>query len=245
MSDPPTDAPLDDLEDTVRRADPDRWLASRFIADPEARGDVIALYAFDHVLARVPHQVSEPLMGEIRLTWWSEALDEIYGGGAVRAHPVALALADAVRRRGLVRAPLDALIETRFGDLSPEPFADLAAAAAYADMTAGALTQAAVQALGGGVDAPGAMLAGRAYGLAQMAHRRAIGGRSRLPAGLDVRGAVAEARRAAAVDLRGLPVRAFPAVAYVCLARRYADGAHLTMLEKQARMVLAALTGTA
>src|ERR1700761_5099788 len=98
MADP---APLEDLEDTVRRADQDRWLASRFIADPAARADVIALYAFDHVLARVPFQVSDPLMGEIRLTWWSEALDEIYGPGPVRAHPVALGLADAVRNRGL------------------------------------------------------------------------------------------------------------------------------------------------
>src|ERR1700761_667817 len=112
-------APLEDLEDTVRRSDPDRWLASRFIAAAGARADVIALYAFDHVLARVPFQVSEPLMGEIRLTWWREALDEIYGAGPVRAHPVALALSDAVRPRGLSRAPLDALVEARFGDIAP------------------------------------------------------------------------------------------------------------------------------
>src|ERR1700761_3423526 len=103
-------APLEDLEATVRRSDQDRWLASRFVSDPAARADVIALYAFDHVLARVPFQVSDPLMGEIRLTWWSEALDEIYGSGPVRAHPVALALSDAVHHRGLARAPLDALV---------------------------------------------------------------------------------------------------------------------------------------
>ena len=97
-------APLEDLEAAVRRSDLDRWLASRFIADAGRRADVIALYALDHVLGRVPHQVSNPLMGEIRLTWWSEALDEIYGSGPVRAHPVALALADAVHGRGLARS---------------------------------------------------------------------------------------------------------------------------------------------
>ncbi|HEY9218896.1 MAG TPA: squalene/phytoene synthase family protein, partial [Phenylobacterium sp.] len=88
-----------DLDSLVQRVDPDRWLSSRFIADPAARADVIAVYAFDHELARAPRVASEPLLGEIRLTWWSEVLDEIFAGGAVRHHPGAQALANAVRRR--------------------------------------------------------------------------------------------------------------------------------------------------
>jgi len=36
-----------DLDALVRRVDPDRWLASRFIADAARRADVMALYAFD------------------------------------------------------------------------------------------------------------------------------------------------------------------------------------------------------
>ena len=233
----------EDLEDTVRRSDPDRWLASRFITDPAQRADVIALYAFDHVLARVPFQVSEPLMGEIRLTWWSEALDEIFEGRTVRSHPAALGLAAAVRGRGLDRAPLDSLIEARMGDLEPQTFADEAAAVAYADMTAGALMQAAAQALG----APGALepvrLTGRAYGLALMAHRRAIGGKTRLPEGLQARRLTDEALGAARAGLKTLPLGAFPAVAYACLSRRYARGVHLSLLEKQLRMVWATATG--
>jgi len=39
---------LDDIDALVRRVDPDRWLASRFIADAQARADVIALYAFNY-----------------------------------------------------------------------------------------------------------------------------------------------------------------------------------------------------
>jgi phytoene synthase len=183
----------EDLEETVRRADPDRWLAGRFIADGEARADVTALYAFDHVLARVPVMVSEPLMGEIRLTWWREALDKIYAGGAVRSHPVALALAEAVRRRGLARAPLDVLIEARLGDLDAAPFTDEADALAYADQTAGALMQAAAEALGAAGGLESVRMAGRAYGLSLMAHRR---------------------------------------------------GAHMTMLEKQLRLVWATASGS-
>ena len=236
----------EDLEETVRRADPDRWLAARFIADVETRADVTALYAFDHVLARVPVMVSEPLMGEIRLTWWREALDEIYAGGAVRSHPVALALAEAVRRRGLDRAPLDEMIEARLGDLDASPFADEAEAAAYADMTAGALMQAAAQALGAAAGLEPVRMAGRAYGLSLIAHRRAIGGRTRLGDGVTperVRMLVREALDGARSGLKTLPLPAFPAVAYACLARRYARGAHMTMLEKQLRLVWATASG--
>ena len=234
----------EDLEDTVRRSDPDRWLASRFVTDVGARADLIALYAFDHVLARVPRQVSEPLMGEIRLTWWSEALDEIYGSGPVRAHPVALGLADAVRHRGLARAPLDAMVEARFGDVAPEPFVNEAGAAVWADQTAGALMQAAVQALGGPANLQAAKLAGRAYGLSLVAHRRAIGGETRLPETLDVLPLIEDALNGARPGLEVLPVQAFPATAYATLSRRYARGAHLTVLEKQLRLVWTTVRGT-
>ena len=53
-------------------------------------------------------------MAEIRLTWWSEAIAEIFEGRAVRRHPVTLALAEAVRRRDLTRAGLDGLVDDRF-----------------------------------------------------------------------------------------------------------------------------------
>ena len=68
--------PDDDLDSLIRRVDPDRWLSSRFVADAAARADVIALYAYDHELARAPRVASNPLLGEIRLAWWREMLDE-------------------------------------------------------------------------------------------------------------------------------------------------------------------------
>ena len=103
----------EDLDALVRRVDPDRWLSSRFIADAEKRADVLALYAFDHELRRAVEATSNPIMAEIRLTWWSEALDEIYAGRPVRRHPTVEALADLVRRRSLPRDPLDEAVEAR------------------------------------------------------------------------------------------------------------------------------------
>src|SRR5437879_13904921 len=96
-----------DLDDLVRRADPDRWLSSRFIAQPAARADVVTLYAYDYELARAPKVASNALMGEIRLTWWREALDEIFGDKPVRHHPTAQALAAVVARHRLAREPLE------------------------------------------------------------------------------------------------------------------------------------------
>ena len=41
----------DDIDSLIKRVDPDRWLASRLIADPQARADVLAILAVDHELA--------------------------------------------------------------------------------------------------------------------------------------------------------------------------------------------------
>ena len=86
-------ADTETLDDLVRRVDPDRWLATRFIADPAARADVVALYGLNYELARVAGGVSNALMGEIRLTWWREAMEEIAAGKPPRKHPNVEALA--------------------------------------------------------------------------------------------------------------------------------------------------------
>jgi 15-cis-phytoene synthase len=239
----PPDGPLG-LDDIIRRADPDRWLASRFITDTDARADVIALYAFNHELARIAETVREPLMGEIRLTWWREALDEIFAGGAVRRHPVTDALAPAIRRRNLARAPLEAMVEARFADLEPETLAEDTALESYIDGTAGALMALAVATAGGG-DAHGLRPIAWAWGLAGLLRLRKAGV-ERLPAHWDparvraaVRGAMAEARPAVAA----LPVAAFPCIAYAALVGPYAVDRAPSELEKRLRLTIAVLAG--
>ena len=111
----------DDLDDLIRRLDPDRWLSSRFVDDLRLRADVIAIYAYDHELARAPKVASNSLLGEIRLTWWREVLDEAYEGRHVRHHPTAQALADVIGRHGLPREPLEAMIDARYRELDAMP----------------------------------------------------------------------------------------------------------------------------
>ena len=59
----------DALLDFVRRHDPDRFFTALF-APPVRRGAVLALYAFNHELARAREAASEPALALIRLHWW-------------------------------------------------------------------------------------------------------------------------------------------------------------------------------
>ncbi|MBU0723467.1 MAG: squalene/phytoene synthase family protein [Alphaproteobacteria bacterium] len=130
----------------VRLNDPERFLTCLF-APAERREALFALYAFNQEIAKTRAVVSEPLLGEIRLTWWREAIAEIYEARP-RQHAVVQALAEAVAAHDLTRAHFDRLIETRSRDLEPEAPADLPALLDYADGTAGTLTALCLEALG-------------------------------------------------------------------------------------------------
>jgi phytoene synthase len=197
-----------DLDDLVRRTDPDRWLSSRFIGDLAARADVIALYAFDHELARAPKVTSNALLGEIRLTWWREALDEIFAGKPVRRHPTAEALAGAVVRRSLARERLETMIDARYRELDPEPMSE-ADALDWARDTGGAAAQLAAQVLDPATDSKMAIAGGSAWALGK-----------RLDADPDLRPTFLRVIHAARSASRTLSVAAFPAVAHAALAGR-------------------------
>jgi phytoene synthase len=206
MDDAPEDA--GDLDALIRRVDPDRWISSRFIADAQARADVIALYAFDHELARAPKVSSNPLIGEIRLTWWREALDEIFESKPVRRHPTVEALAEAIRRHGLSRDALEALIEARYRELDPEPLTE-ADALEWVRGTGGGVAVIAA----GLLDPKGEAEEARAAGAAWALGRRAAEGPGLKPA-LDQELKIARA------SVKRLSAQAFPAVAHAALTGR-------------------------
>lgn len=130
----------------VRRHDPDRFLCALF-APADRREDLLALYAFNLELARVREQVTEKMLGRIRLQWWREAVEEIYTG-TPRRHAAIQPLQTAVKRYGLDRALLDRMIDAREADMETPPPRDLAALAEYAEATAGALAVLSLPVLG-------------------------------------------------------------------------------------------------
>ena len=187
------DAP-DSLDDQVRKADPDRWLSSRFVGDAQARADLIALYAFEAELMSIPTRVTQPLLAEMRYAWWREQMDGVFAGTARKGHPVLEALTDLVVRHSLDRAPFDALIEAHIDRVHGEPH-DLDA------FYVGPL-QTAVRLLAGpGHDAVVADAA-RVRGLLQVGRRDEA----------------AALRPAANRALKTLPPIAFPALAHAALA---------------------------
>ena len=190
----------DDLDDLVRRVDPDRWLSSRFIGNAALRADVVAVYAYDHELARAPKVASNPLLGEIRLTWWREALDEIYEGRHVRHHPTAQALADVVKRHGLPRDWLELMIDGRYAELGATPMDD-GHTLSWAIDTAGQAAKLAALILDPDVDVEHAQFPGVVWALARR--------------GVDIDPEQAESARG---DARLLSAAAFPAVAHAALA---------------------------
>jgi phytoene synthase len=235
----------------VRRYDHDRFLTALF-APAERREALFALYAFNLEVAKTRETVSEPLLGQIRLQWWREAIEEIYAGRA-RRHEVVEPLARAVAAYDLPRAPFDRLIDAREFDLSGAPPASLEALETYADATGGGVVALALHALGAAE--PAALAAAREVGiawaltgLARAVPFHARGHRQYLPEAIlaaagasaddlfelrptaplaeAVRGIADAARRhlsAARAAQPGLPAQALPALLPATLAGLYLD----------------------
>jgi NADH dehydrogenase [ubiquinone] 1 alpha subcomplex assembly factor 6 len=137
--------------DQVRRYDHDRYLCTLF-APASARDAILALYAFNVEIAKVRETVSEPMMGQIRLQWWREVIENAPRGD-LRKHPVAQALGAAIRDHALPAEPFERLLVARERDLDDDPPETLAALEAYAETTAATLIDLALIVLGARDDA--------------------------------------------------------------------------------------------
>lgn len=131
------DAARQHCQNLVRDLDKDRYLTALFAPD-ETRGDVLALYAFNVELARIRELAREPMLGEMRLEWWSGQLAAI-GAGETPDHPVAVALAAATRRARLPEGAFAAMIDARRFDLYDDPMPSLNDLEGYLGETSSAL----------------------------------------------------------------------------------------------------------
>lgn len=131
--------------DLVQRGDPDRFAAA-MAAPVAARAVLFPLYAFNVEVARAPWVTEEPMIAEMRLQWWRDALEEIGEAGNVRRHEVVTPLAEVIDAQ--TAADLDRAVLARRWDIYKEPFADDAAFADHIDATAGSLSWGAARSLG-------------------------------------------------------------------------------------------------
>jgi phytoene/squalene synthetase len=187
----------------VERGDPDRFLAA-MAAPVEARARLFPLYAFNLEVARAPWVTQEPLIAEMRLQWWRDAVAEVAAGQPARAHEVMQPLADVIRG-GVPAEVLEGIVAARRWDVYREGFADESALWAHLDATGGALMWAACRSLGGaeeararGVGTAGA-LAAWLVAVPDLEAR----GRLPLPPGADLRAMAREGLRALGGRMRG------------------------------------------
>jgi phytoene/squalene synthetase len=170
----------------ARAEDRDRFLAAQF-ASPSARARLLALLALNAEIARAPGGAGrpyqrpgaagfsrfgafapgparEPLLAEIRLKWWHEAVLAVLAGNPPPRQPALAAFARAAEGAGLVAEPFERLIVAHARDLIANPLRDAADAESHAEALSGTLAQAALALLG--VTDETARRAARAAGIA-------------------------------------------------------------------------------
>lgn len=99
----------DNLRSIAKSYEPDRYLAA-LLAPRSVRADLITLAAFLGELKKIADQVSDPMIGEIRVQWWRDTM-EAAPLGALTGHPVADAFTDVFRRHELPQNLLHDLLD--------------------------------------------------------------------------------------------------------------------------------------
>lgn len=149
----------------VRAEDRDRYLTALF-APAAKRHHLFALYAFNLEIAHIAARVREPAMGEIRLQWWRDAIEEKAAGDAA-GNPVAHALIDTIARCRISLPLLQQLIDAHGFDLYSDPMASMRQLEIYLDETSVGLMRLALRILDDSSESEmSATFAGRAFGLA-------------------------------------------------------------------------------
>ncbi len=93
----------------VRSRDRERYWCALFARAPDRQG-LLALYAFDAELSHIAAAVREPMVGQIRLQWWRDAID-LAAPGTRTGNPVADALAAAILEYNLPKARLIGMVD--------------------------------------------------------------------------------------------------------------------------------------
>lgn len=157
----------------MARNDPERALALRY-APPEARDGLAALLALDDALAAILRTTREPIVGQMRLTWWHEALVKL-DAGTPPAQPVLEALARTMLP-AVSGADLARMVEG-WEALLDEPL-DATAMERFARGRGAALFRAAAAVLGS--DHPLLAEAGEGWALADLAEHLGDAGKAAL-----------------------------------------------------------------
>ena len=123
---------------SLRDQDTDRYIAA-FFAPSDKRAALFTLYAFNQELEKIPFTVSEPMLGEIRLQWWRDALDPSAHDKELSGNPIADNLRMLIGKYSFPKNKLQELIDARSFELSGEVMPDMNSLMVYFKKVYGAL----------------------------------------------------------------------------------------------------------
>ena len=201
--------------DLVRTRDEDRWLAAQYAPRGDRRR-LLTLYALHCELRHIPAAVSEPPLGEMRLQWWRDALEEIRTGAKPRAHPVVEEIAFAGLADAGFTDDLNEAIHAAARPLYGERFPDIELLVSWLKRADGSVDKLAARLLGAGdevIDA--ASGAGAAFALAREGLRLAPELKT------DIARSVEALWLECAPRLQHAPASVVPAVLHLALTRIY------------------------
>ncbi|CAK9822054.1 NADH dehydrogenase (ubiquinone) complex I, assembly factor 6 [Anthophora retusa] len=115
----------------VRKHDYENFLCTLLLSH-ETRAVAFAIRAFNVEVAQVKDQVSDYKIGEIRLKFWIDALNNIYKGSPPQ-NPIMLELHKILQKYPLSKHYFKRLIDIRFEKLRDYSFNDMTAIERYAE----------------------------------------------------------------------------------------------------------------
>lgn len=199
-------------------------LACAFIPDVEKRAEVMALFAFLETLRDIPARTTDPLMGEIRLRWWYEAIDEIAEGRPVRYHPLTEAIKAIVGRYDILPAVFHDMIEGQM-PLLDKGVLTVRDALGVVDRGEGHLFRLAARVLGEGDNLTDIA---RLYGMVQIKATRGLGDAGDME--------FSHLRREARKAVKALPTSLMPLALPLSLTAIYWQGGMPGPLSKRVRL---------
>ena len=103
----------------VETSDPHRF-RSIMAAPKKLRPYYFVIFAFNIEVSRAPYLTKEPMIAEIRIQWWLDALDEIIERKIVRKHAVATPLAKSIEKAQAKK--LQKVVLARKWDINSDKF---------------------------------------------------------------------------------------------------------------------------
>ncbi len=148
---------------------------STFLAPAPMQAPLIVLYAFDAELDHVVAAIREPMVAQIRLQWWRDAI-ELAEPGMKTGNPVADALSGVILTLDLPKERLTSMIDARTAEVAGSPPSDMEGLRSLLREAEGTVFELAASLLGDRSEAAkeAAAHAGVAWGLTQRLRTFAI-----------------------------------------------------------------------